>query len=103
MRAVLDHILRRFVVLGRLTVRWPNGEMTTYSGEPGPEALMELRDARTVRRITHNPSLAVGEAYMNGGLVPAECTIHHPVKVVMTHQESANASHSILEFRWAVD
>jgi cyclopropane-fatty-acyl-phospholipid synthase len=103
MRAVLDHILRRFVVLGRLTVRWPNGEMTTYSGEPGPEALMELRDARTVRRITHNPSLAVGEAYMNGGLVPVDCTIHDVVKVLMTNQESETSSHSILKFRWAME
>ena len=38
MRAVLDHVLRRLIVRGRLTVRWPDGKLTTYVGEPGPEA-----------------------------------------------------------------
>ena len=31
MRAVLDQVLRRFIVLGRLTVRWPDGELTALA------------------------------------------------------------------------
>ena len=62
MRSVLHQVLRRFIVLGRLTVRWPDGELTTYGGKPGPEALIALKDERTVRRFALNPALAVGEA-----------------------------------------
>ena len=74
MQAALDAILRRFIVLGRLTVRWPDGRMTTYAGPPGsgPEAAITLRDAATMRRLVLNPALAVGEAYMDGGLIPGE-------------------------------
>src|SRR5262249_40105878 len=68
MQAALDAILRRFITLGRLTVRWPDGRLTTYAGPSGsgPEAGITLRDAATVRRLTLNPALAVGEAYMDG-------------------------------------
>jgi cyclopropane-fatty-acyl-phospholipid synthase len=103
MRAVLDRILKRFIVLGRLTIRWPDGEMTTYTGEPGPEALMELRDNRTVWRVTHNPSLAVGEAYMDGGLVPVDCTIYDLLDLLVTNLNAETSAHGIVRFRWALD
>ena len=74
MQAALDAILRRFVTLGRLTVRWPDGRLTNYAGPPGsgPEAAITLRDATTVRRLVLNPAVAVGEAYMDGGLLPGK-------------------------------
>ena len=72
MRAVFDCLLRRFIALGRLTVRWPDGELSTYSGEPGPEALLAIKDNRTLRRLVFNAPLAFGEAYMDGGLVPVD-------------------------------
>ncbi len=103
MRAVLDQILRRFIVLGRLTIRWPNGEMTTYTGEAGPEALMELRNSATIWRMIHNPALAVGEAYMDGGLVPVDCTIFDVVKLLMTNQEAETSSFAFVKFRQAID
>ena len=72
MRKTLDAILRRFVVVGRLTVRWPDGQRTSYAGPAGsgPEAAIALRDSRTIRGLVLNPTLAVGEAYMDGGLRP---------------------------------
>jgi cyclopropane-fatty-acyl-phospholipid synthase len=102
MRALLDHLLKRFIVLGRLTVRWPDGEMTTYAGEPGPEALMALRDERTVRRLAFNPALAVGEAYMDGGLVAVDCTIHELLDVLITNLGSATASDPVVSLRTAI-
>ena len=95
MRAILDHILRRFIVLGRLTVRWPDGQLTTYTGEPGPEALMHLRDWRTVRRIALNPALAVGEAYMDGGFVPVDGTIYDVLDLLVTNLASETSRHPI--------
>jgi cyclopropane-fatty-acyl-phospholipid synthase len=86
MRAVLHHMFRRFIVLGRLTIRWPDGKMTTYSGKPGPEALIAIKDDRTVRRLVRNPALALGEAYMDGGLVPVDCTIHDVLDLLLTNR-----------------
>jgi cyclopropane-fatty-acyl-phospholipid synthase len=72
MQAALDAILRRFITVGRLTVRWPDGRLTTYAGpaSTGPEAVLTLRDGATIRRLIANPALAVGEAYMDDGLIP---------------------------------
>ena len=66
MRGTLDAILKRFVCVGRLTVRWPDGQLTSYAGPPdsGPSAGIVIADARTVRRLVLNPRLEVGEAYM---------------------------------------
>ncbi len=86
MRGVLDTFLRRFIQAGRLTIRWPDGSSTTYSGIPGPEAAMVLMDAATVRRIVLNPALAVGEAYMDGGLQTVDCSIYELLDVLMTNQ-----------------
>jgi cyclopropane-fatty-acyl-phospholipid synthase len=102
MRAVLDHILRRFIVLGRLTVRWPDGQLSTYTGEPGPEALLQLRHWRTVRRITLNPALAVGEAYMDGGLVPVDGGIYDVLDLLTTNLASETSRHPIAEARYAL-
>jgi cyclopropane-fatty-acyl-phospholipid synthase len=83
MRASLDSLLRRFVVVGRLTVRWPDGESTVYAGgAPGPEASVALKDWRTVRRLLLDPALAAGECYMDEGLVPLDCGIYDVIEVL---------------------
>ena len=89
MRAVLDLILRRLIVLGRLTVRWPDGSITTYAGEKGPEAVMAIADSATIRHLIFNPGLHVGEGYMAGTLTPVDCTIYDVLDVLMTNQASA--------------
>jgi cyclopropane-fatty-acyl-phospholipid synthase len=100
MRAVLEQILRRFIVLGRLTVRWPDGQLSTYTGEPGPEALIELRDWRTVRRIALNPALATGEAYMDGSLVPVDGTIYDVLDLLVTNLASETSWHPVAHARY---
>ncbi len=88
MRALLDLILRRLIFLGRLTVRWPDGSITTYAGEKGPEAVMAIADNATIRRLAMNPSLHLGEAFMDGTLQPVDCTIYDVLDVLMTNQGS---------------
>ena len=99
MRAVLDSILKRFIVLGRLTIRWPDGAVSTYTGEPGPEAVLELRDARTVWRVATNPALAVGEAYMDGGLMPVDCHIYEVLDVLVANLVAENGGHAVMGLR----
>ena len=102
MRPLLDLILKRFIVLGRLSVRWPDGSISTYTGEPGSEAVIEVKDARTVRRLASNPALTVGEAYMDGGLVPVGCTIYDVLDVLMTNQSAQTGGNPILDLRQAI-
>ena len=99
MRLVLDHLLRQAVAIGKMTVQWPDGSVTTYRGDPGPEAAMALRDAATVRRMAFNPALAVGEAYMDGGLSPVGCTIHDVLDVLMTNRGDAHFSSWVVGLR----
>jgi cyclopropane-fatty-acyl-phospholipid synthase len=92
MRPVLDRVLKRFIVEGRLSVRYPDGELVTYSGKPGPEAGIEVRTPATLRRLITDPNLAVGETYMDGTLVPLGCTMYDVLNVVF-HNVSAGGWH----------
>ena len=80
MRALLDQILKRFIVLGRLTIRWPDGSISSYTGEAGPEAVIELKDARTVRRRTRSSSRAAGSDERTAATAEAEL-----VEVIAAH------------------
>jgi cyclopropane-fatty-acyl-phospholipid synthase len=100
MRAVLDQILKRFIVLGRLTIRWPDGQLTTYTGEPGPEALLELRTERAVRRIALNPALAVGECYMDGSLAPVDGSIYEVLDLLVTNLTSQISVNPVVQLRY---
>ena len=62
MEFALDMFLRRFITVGQLAVRWPDGRTQIYAGRPGPEARVLLRDRRTVWRLILNPKLSLGEA-----------------------------------------
>lgn len=87
MQAALDAVLRRFITVGRLTVRWPDGTGTVYAGPPGsgPAGSMALRDHATIRRLLLNPWLAVGEAYMDGGLQARDGGIYDVLDVLVAN------------------
>jgi cyclopropane-fatty-acyl-phospholipid synthase len=101
MQAVLDAITRRFIKFGSLTVRWPDGRTTTYAGPEGsgPEASFALRDNAAIRRLVLNPALAVGESYMDGGLIPDERGIYNVLDLLMLNLESSNQGHPIARMR----
>lgn len=87
MRAFLDPLVRRFVVLGRLEIEWPGGTIDVYGGQkPGPEAKLRVRDRSTLLRLLLNPALTLGEAYMDGGVEPVECTIYEVLDVLMANR-----------------
>ena len=78
MQPVLDAIFRWLIVLGRLTVRWPDGRFTSYAGPPGlrPRGGVQHSRPTTIRRLVLNPLLAFGETYMDGALEPLDCGIY---------------------------
>lgn len=64
---VLDRILASLIRRGTLQVRLPDRSCRRY-GAGQPEIAITIRDWQTLRRITFNPDLAVGDAYMDGTL-----------------------------------
>ncbi len=66
---LLDRIFARIVAAGTLEVTWPDGRESRYGGAAsGPHAAIRIRDDATARRVALNPSLAFGEAWMDGGI-----------------------------------
>jgi cyclopropane-fatty-acyl-phospholipid synthase len=104
MQGALDAILRRLIAVGRLSVRWPDGRRTGYGGPAGsgPEAGIAIRDERTVRRLVLNPTLAAGEAYMDGGLIPDGCGIYDVIEVLALNVMANATGHPIARLRDAL-
>lgn len=66
----LPHLLKRFVVNGRLVVIDHDGARHNFgTGENGPEVTIRFTDARIADEIVRNPELRAAEAYMDGRLV----------------------------------
>ena len=65
---MLHAFLKRFIRLGDLQVRLPDGRIETYGDGTGPKVAVKLT-ARGARQIVAKPEVGTGEAYMDGGLV----------------------------------
>ncbi len=74
---LLARLFRAFVRRGAVTVIDPRGRRHVCdSGVPGPRAAIRIHDAATARRIITNPTLEVGEAYMDGRLTIEEGSLY---------------------------
>ena len=72
--AMLFHrILGRLVRHGTLAVTYPGGHTHTYGDGQPPKVAFALRTPVAERRMVTDPSLAIGELYMSGDLVPLGC------------------------------
>lgn len=69
--ALLDRMLQHVVTTGTLHVTLADGSTRSY-GSGAPELSVTIKDPKLPGRILANPSLAVGEAYMDGGLEIAD-------------------------------
>ena len=110
MQVVLASLFDRLIRIGRLTVHWPDGGTDCFGpgggpeGGPGsnsPSAALRLRDRGTIRRLILNPGLAIGEAYMDGGLTPVGCDIRDVLALLLLNL-SAGGSHAGLATRRAL-
>ena len=64
----LDRLARRGVRRGRLEVTWADGTVSEYGDGKGHFARVAFRDPVAERAVLRNPELAIGEAYMDGGI-----------------------------------
>ncbi|MGA1804875.1 class I SAM-dependent methyltransferase [Rhizobium sp. HT1-10] len=69
---LLEAALTHLIKVGTLTVTFPNGSVRAFGTGGEPKAAMTIRTRRAARRLFLNPALALGEAYMDGDLEPAE-------------------------------
>ena len=85
MRAVLDALIRRFIVLGTFRLRWPDGSVSVYQGAPGPEISCAFKDNAVVRQMIVQPSLAIGEGYMQGRIVVEQGDIYGVIDLLLSN------------------
>lgn len=85
----LDYTLRSFVRQGTLDVGLPDGTKLTFGTGEAPRCHVLVRDFSTLRRIVLNPELAVGEAYMRGGLSIENDDVRGFLKVVLLNLDQA--------------
>src|SRR5215218_7352227 len=99
----LQSYLRNVIREGDLTVRLPGGDTLKLGDGAGPAVRVAITSRLWMAKIAANPSLAVGEAYMDGGLVLEEGGVGDLVELI-----GANAKYRPLKragtlARWWLD
>ncbi|HEV7264732.1 MAG TPA: cyclopropane-fatty-acyl-phospholipid synthase family protein [Falsiroseomonas sp.] len=98
---LLHAALERLIVLGSLTVRYPDGTRRSYGREPGPEAAFAIRQPAALRRLVLNPALAFGELYMDGIVEPEGCGIADVLRLlVLNNYRGGRHPAEVLLARW---
>lgn len=93
---LLSHLLRRFIVNGRLVVRTPDGAAHTFgSGLDGPLVAVRFTDDRIARELFLNPELKAAEAYMDGRLLFEDGATIHDLLVLFSVNRRGLAAHPV--------
>lgn len=110
LRTILDGLIRRFLVIGSLSVRYPDGQTSFHQGpQPGPGIAFHVTRWQAVRRMAVNPALAFGEGYMDGAIIPAGCSLYDALDLLLANiaaggKQPVMAAHAMLGVavkRWA--
>jgi cyclopropane-fatty-acyl-phospholipid synthase len=79
---MLQAYLAKTIREGDLAVRLPGGQLLHFGDGSGPPVRVAIGSQAWALRIARNPALAVGEAYMDGGLVLEQGGIHDLVDLI---------------------
>jgi len=82
-KTLMDRILSGAVHRGNFRVVWPDGTQTQYGDGQGMTAGIRIVKQSWLRRLVANPGLALGEAYMDEGVVPLDCSMHDVLVLLM--------------------
>ncbi|MFT3989510.1 class I SAM-dependent methyltransferase [Aestuariivirga sp.] len=88
MFTLLDRAFKMVVKTGALTVISPNGKGHSYGDGTGTPVTAKITNDRAARRIAIDADLALGEEYMNGGLVLEKGTIYDLLAVLLRNAGS---------------
>jgi len=78
----LERYLRKVTREGDLRVTLPSGAVLRLGDGQGPPVAVRVTSRRWAFRLATNPSMALGEAYMDGGLVMEEGGIHDLAELI---------------------
>lgn len=88
MNRLLDLMFKSFIQQGTLHVTYCDGSQRTYRGRrPGETAGVRFLTPAAERSLLLKPALAFGEAYMDAGLVPENCSLEALLRLLMTNIE----------------
>ncbi|HEY1837247.1 MAG: cyclopropane-fatty-acyl-phospholipid synthase family protein [Rhizomicrobium sp.] len=93
---MLGLFLSRLIRQGTLTVIDSKGRRRTY-GAGSPRASLRLADSRVVWDMMWNPELRLGELFMDGRIVPEQCSIVDVLDVLMLNLEQARHHIALIE------
>ena len=61
--------LKKFIVKGRLNIRFANGNVQKFGEKTGKPIVVSLVTKNLPKKLTINPELTLGEAYSHGNLI----------------------------------
>jgi len=82
-KKLMDLMLAGAIHRGVFHVIWPDGTRSDYGNGAGPEAGLHILTWPVLRKLVVNPGLALGEAYMDGGVLPVNGTIHDVLALLL--------------------
>lgn len=86
---LLSRLLHSMIRTGQLTVIDHRGRSHEFLGHrPGPQVAVRLRDPKLPLRLALNPSLAFGEAYMEGALTLERGSLHDLLQLAIDGLEA---------------
>ena len=92
---IINTLLQKIIKKGHLVWVKSNGTELEFGDKSGTFIKMKTTNAFSEIKMLMNPSLHLGESYMNGSLILEEGNIHDLLKLIFVNSES-NADH------WAI-
>jgi cyclopropane-fatty-acyl-phospholipid synthase len=89
---LLASLLKRLISVGSLTVVDGDGESHRFQGTDGPAVTMRLHDRRLHHWLFFDPSLAGGEAYVDGRLSVVDAEIYDLLDLIGRNLETRGHS-----------
>jgi cyclopropane-fatty-acyl-phospholipid synthase len=99
----LRQFLQRVIRDGDLSVRLPSGEILRLGDGAGPPVAAAITSVWWVAKLAAYPSMALGEAYMDGGLVMETGTIHDLVDLIGRNVQYRPLKRAGALARWWLD
>jgi cyclopropane-fatty-acyl-phospholipid synthase len=97
----IESFLKKSFAIGSVVVRLPGGRLVQAGDGSGPPIELTIADNLTLARIIAQPSLGVGEAYMDGRLTFDKGGVHDLVSLASRNISGRNAGpHRAPVRRW---
>lgn len=101
---LFEALLSNLIRIGTLDVTLPDGTQKRFGSGIAPKASLVIRTRRAKRRLTFNPALALGEAFMDGELTAGSGTLYELLDLLALNWMEGGQhffDKTLEKFRWA--